>query len=461
MRLLVAFLIISFAFALFLPPILELILGLLFGQPSRETTLTNPINAIAVFSFSLLTIVEFVAIFVNSKASWKTCASTFFLLVMVLTSTDALQFLSLLNPNIQISETLLDGFSYLNFLAFIAFCILMIVFVRGFYPDESVDVLFPSSISALISSALLFPTLTAFDLQVIALILAGVGVFAFFGGFYVYHVKKGTISLNYIAIGLIPALAWNMEFAQISEICRFSFFYTYHGLSVISLFVSVAYLLIYLDFLAKTTSEARKRGESEARVRELQANILKNQVDPHFIFNALNVVKSLYMVDPKKGERALDLLSKNLRSYTKAANQILVPLETELSIISDYVELESMKYPKPIEVIYDIEDFNFKVPVFSLEPLVENSCRYSGIVSKSDGYIEIAAYSVDGGWEITVSDNGKGFDFKKVGIDSYGLKNVKERFELLLNATFEVDSKPGEGVRISIFIPNQEGGEGK
>ena len=73
---------------------------------------------------------------------------------------------------------------------------------------------------------------------------------------------------------------------------------------------------------------------NEKRIDELQNNVLKNQINPHFIFNTLAIIKSLYIEDPNKGSKAIDLFSQHLRAYVEAGESFLVPISKELDNIS-------------------------------------------------------------------------------------------------------------------------------
>jgi sensor histidine kinase YesM len=91
------------------------------------------------------------------------------------------------------------------------------------------------------------------------------------------------------------------------------------------------------------------------------------------------------------------------------------------------------------------------VPPFSLQPLVENAIKYSRVNEKEDGFIVISSFlDPTGAVVISVSDNGIGYDASKVSGNSVGIKNLSERFHILLNAELTVDSKPGEGTKTTI-----------
>ena len=216
------------------------------------------------------------------------------------------------------------------------------------------------------------------------------------------------------------------------------------------------FLSIYLYFTISTERRANEKEEYERKLNELQSTALKNQINPHFVFNALSVVRSLYHEDVEKGDYAVDLLSKHLRAYVDAGDTYLVPLERELKIVDGYLELENLKVSRPFNIIYDIDVYDFLVPSFSIQTLIENAVRYSRINEKEDGHISISTYEEDKYIILTISDNGFGFDVNSITSKSTGIRNTRDRFKITLDATLEISSIINEGTSIKIKIPKEK-----
>ncbi len=219
------------------------------------------------------------------------------------------------------------------------------------------------------------------------------------------------------------------------------------------IFVIITYFLIYTSFLIRTYKQALNGFKLEITNKNLETMMLKDQIKPHFIFNALLVIKTLYHTDIDKADKALDLFSKNLRFNVNTCNTNLIEFNKELDNIYNFIELTNLLSNKPYNVIYNIEYDDFLVPILSIEPFIENSIKYSNINNMDEGYIEISSYLDNDNIIVEISDNGIGFDIKKLKEGSTGLKNASTRFKYLLNADILIDSKLGHGVSIKIIIP--------
>lgn len=223
---------------------------------------------------------------------------------------------------------------------------------------------------------------------------------------------------------------------------------------IFSIVIVAYFIMVYVHYIRHKSTEADKKNEIEEKLHTLQSSILKEQIKPHFLFNALNVTQALYYQDIEKGDRAINLLSTHLRNYVEAGNTYLVSLEKELNNVNSYLELENLKVDKPFNIIYNIDIYDFDVPFFSLQPLIENIIRYSKINDKIDGYIQISSFDDKDNYYIKITDNGVGFDTSKIDLlKSYGIKNVTERFYLLLQAETKIQSVIGQGTTVDIRIP--------
>ena len=226
------------------------------------------------------------------------------------------------------------------------------------------------------------------------------------------------------------------------------------GYSLIYMFIIVlVFMIIYFFFIIKTAVQA---SEYKLQVNNLKSEILREQIKPHFIFNSLTTIKSLYHKDLYEGDHAITLFSRHLRSNVEAADTDLIPFERELDNIQNYIELENTKYDRKFNVIYNIDAAEFSVPVLSLQPFVENAIKYSKVNLSDEGYIEISSYEENNGIILEICDNGVGFDEGDIKPNSCGIKNSVERFKLLMNATIDVASRKGAGTKITIHIPPPE-----
>lgn len=281
--------------------------------------------------------------------------------------------------------------------------------------------------------------------------------FVFFSGKLLVRLRfRETLSLATIVVYADMALLLGTAFTYTLATIPGSS-YSAYGLSTISTFVVMfLYIVVYLNFIVKTTRKAYKTEEAERRAKTLQAAVLKEQIAPHFIFNSLQSVKTNYRISQDKGDRAIDLLSKHLRTYVKSGDKYIVPFVSELDSIMTFVELANLRTDHPYNVIYDIDVEDFEVPILSIEPLIENAILYSDVNNKEDGHIEISSFEEGDSIIIRVADNGKGFDVNAVREGAVGIKNAFERFHLLLGATCRIESELDKGTTITIAIPKGE-----
>lgn len=131
-----------------------------------------------------------------------------------------------------------------------------------------------------------------------------------------------------------------------------------------------------------------------AHERDLMAaqriQIMMTQIQPHFLFNALNTIRALYAKDPPMGDRILEDFSTYLRQNLETLNQTeLIPITKELEHTRLYAEIEALRFPQ-IRVDYQIEDDTFSIPALTIQPLAENAIRH-GVRSCEEGRVIVSA----------------------------------------------------------------------
>ena len=194
----------------------------------------------------------------------------------------------------------------------------------------------------------------------------------------------------------------------------------------------------------------------EAVINEIELNHLKSQLNPHFIFNALNSIRALVDEDPNKSKSAITHLSNILRNSLMMDKKKLIDFEEELAIVKDYLELESIRYEERLRVTYDVkkEVKNVKIPPMMLQTVVENGIKHGIAVRKNGGELKISADLVQSNIVIQVRNSGQYLNGKtKEG--SYGLKNTLKRLELIygINAKLKIGNETSESVLTEIRIP--------
>ncbi|HVW95101.1 MAG TPA: histidine kinase [Mucilaginibacter sp.] len=200
---------------------------------------------------------------------------------------------------------------------------------------------------------------------------------------------------------------------------------------------------------------SRENAKLELISRETQLNNLSNQLNPHFLFNSLNSIKALIDESPVSARRAVDLLSDVLRAGLYNGSAHLIPIEEELDIVRDYLELEKMRFEE--RLCYKIESsgdlLNVSVPRLCIQTLTENAVKHGIAKRKGGGAISVCVKSKAGNLEIAVQNSGVlDEQLQNIGL---GLKNLRERLFLKYQgrASFSiVQETPGDVLTV-INIP--------
>lgn len=217
--------------------------------------------------------------------------------------------------------------------------------------------------------------------------------------------------------------------------------------------------------LNRERSEALQREKYiEELQKQLEGSRLKvamNQMQPHFLYNALSSIRTIIKVDP---DYAYDLIydfATHLRGCIKAmSSDEPITFEHELSNIKAYLNIEQMRFGKKLKVEYDVACSSFRVLPLSVQPLVENAVRH-GIFErgKDGGTVIIRSSEQEDAFLVEVIDDGVGFDVTEVlssDRDCVGLKNTLFRFKNLMGAKVLIDSVINLGTHIKIIIPKYE-----
>jgi two-component system LytT family sensor kinase len=244
------------------------------------------------------------------------------------------------------------------------------------------------------------------------------------------------------------------------------FIFTMHpGTSSRPLLMAVAIAITTLFAISipmKIWNNTRNEMKLEAQQRlltEARLEALRSQINPHFLFNTLNSVASLIRTNPDQARTMVYRLSNILRRLLRR-HENLNPLREELSFIGDYLAVEMVRFGPKLRFVNEVapETLGWLVPSMLLQPLVEN-CIKHGLSSKVEGgTIRIQSAISDGKLNLTVEDDGVGIPEAKMATlfdQGIGVGNVNQRLKLFFgnDYRFLIDSKPGEGTRMQIEIP--------
>lgn len=197
--------------------------------------------------------------------------------------------------------------------------------------------------------------------------------------------------------------------------------------------------------------------KQEAAMREIELNNLKSQLNPHFIFNALNSIRALVDENPKKSKNAITQLSGILRNSLQSDKRGLTPFNQELETLKDYLGLESMRYEERlnIELNIDPKSAKFNIPPLMLQTLVENGIKHGIAKLKKGGLLSITTKVKNQRLNIQVTNSG--FYNPERGGTGLGILNTQKRLNLIYGdlATFHIKNSENKVLTV-LNLPKRE-----
>jgi two-component sensor histidine kinase len=219
--------------------------------------------------------------------------------------------------------------------------------------------------------------------------------------------------------------------------------------------VSIYYLWHYIELGTKTEIQKVKL---ESLVKEMELKTIKAHINPHFIFNALNSIRALVDENPERARSAITELSNLLRSSMQAEKMETVSFERELSIVKDYLALESIRFEDRLKVEYEIDEdtLDQPIPPMMLQMLVENAIKHGLGKQKNGGLIKIISNFTENHYELIVQNTGQ---LTTTGDnEGFGLSSTRNRLKLLfgLEANFQIQDLGNNLVEAKIIMPVSE-----
>jgi LytS/YehU family sensor histidine kinase len=196
-----------------------------------------------------------------------------------------------------------------------------------------------------------------------------------------------------------------------------------------------------------------------AKLAQAQLSALRRQIEPHFLFNALNSIAGL--IRENKSNEAITMLvglSDFMRRTLSESNRQEVPLSEELYFVKQYLATQKVRFAERLQLSIDVpmELQDAAIPNLILQPLVENAIKHGIAKRKEGGSVRIAATSQDNQLHISVSNDGPsltpGWETASAGV---GVTNVRARLTALYGdaASFVMNTRSLDGVEVAITVP--------
>lgn len=207
-------------------------------------------------------------------------------------------------------------------------------------------------------------------------------------------------------------------------------------------------------------------------LQDAQISMLQAQMNPHFLFNTLQLLNGIILAEMKEDTQAMEVVSLISRLLREAIDisKFVRPFSEDAESLEIYLEIQRIRYRGKFDVIWDVDERveGLKVPKPVLQPLVENAIAH-GIVkirTNEKGVIKITAFLQDGIFYISVKDNGPGFTLERireieeilsgeVGVTDkkIGLYNVNRRIKILFGEAYGLTLLPGPGGEVVVSLP--------
>lgn len=223
-----------------------------------------------------------------------------------------------------------------------------------------------------------------------------------------------------------------------------------------------------MELKARISSLVQLKKSIDEHTR-MESAWLQSQIRPHFIFNTLNSIASLSMIDNEKMQKLLVEFSNFLRLSIDFQNaKPLVPLKYELSLVQSYLFVEKVRFGDRLEVNWDLDDnIEMSLPPLSIQPLVENAVIHGILPRKNGGFLTIQIKKSTDYIKISVIDNGIGMQARMIEdilsskIDTekrtgIGTRNVNFRLKQLYGKGLEINSIENQGTTVTFEIPHSK-----
>jgi sensor histidine kinase YesM len=258
---------------------------------------------------------------------------------------------------------------------------------------------------------------------------------------YPYVARRGTVrewagvTLLLIGLAVIGCLIGTAALAALGMF-RWPEYWTVarHDFAI-CIFITLAFGLVSTAFgrmQGRLHQQELERQRAVNLATEAQLASLESRIHPHFLFNTLNSISALIPVDPERAERLMERMAALLRFSLDAHAHGLVPLDQEMKIVRDYLEIEQARLGSRLRYRVETPDDagDLRLPPLAVQTLIENSIKFAVAPDRMGGEIRVLAREAKGRLEIEVSDTGPGFSLESVP-SGHGLDNLRNRLTML------------------------------
>ncbi|MGG7059111.1 LytS/YhcK type 5TM receptor domain-containing protein [Clostridium tertium] len=217
-------------------------------------------------------------------------------------------------------------------------------------------------------------------------------------------------------------------------------------------------LAVGLSQIISTLMEVSKVEEMKEMANKAELKALQTQINPHFLFNALNAIASSIRINPNNARELIINLSNYLR-FNLELNSEFIDVKKELKQVKDYIEIEKARFGDKLNVVYDIDDVDIKIPSLTIQPLVENAIVHGILKDNHNGTVKISVKDEGEKVKISIIDSGVGISedmINKIYTDNVpekkiGLYNVHSRIKLIYGEGLNI-KRLDKGTMVEFYI---------
>ncbi|MBP6455465.1 MAG: histidine kinase [Chitinophagaceae bacterium] len=279
--------------------------------------------------------------------------------------------------------------------------------------------------------------------------------------FFSFTTEKLTLSIA--GSSLVLAIIFVIYYHILIAILFPAIFAKQHILEVLSALIAAFFIFLlwnafyfFWNYMEKNRQTLISKLKLDSEKKDLELKAIKSNLQPHFIFNSLNSIRALVNENPETARDAITKLSKILRSSINS-NETLVPLETELQLVNDYITLEKIRFEEKLNFSTQIDNESLSIlfPPLLLQTLIENAVKHGISKLEKGGEIKLISSVENNFLTIDIWNDGKGLasttSYENTG---FGVESTKKRLYLFYGekSSFNIKEEKNK-IHVTLKIP--------
>jgi len=285
------------------------------------------------------------------------------------------------------------------------------------------------------------------------------GIFAIVAGFLPLSILL-SIGQEMLILFLIPQIPFNRP--RMPYWSRFNLLIYGDFLNNMVIFWCAFFLFRGIDYYQRYRKHERTAARLETQLANAQLSALRMQLNPHFLFNAMNSISSLMRIDIDAADRMLEQLSCLMRITLERGDAQFIPLRDEMEFIETYLAMQAQRYSGRVEqtLSVDPELYDALVPAMLLQPIVENAFVHGLSKVNANGELSVAVRREGRDMQVCVVNSGTGLKAQNSALSNghgVGLANIKDRLRLHYGeaSTVSIVELDSQRVQVTVRLPLQ------